>query len=172
MESGTGIQDGGCTCGHVRYRLTAEPMIVHACHCRGCQKNSGSAFAINALYETDRVELLQGAVETISVPTPSGMGQDITRCIDCKVAVWSNYEMGGLREHIRFIRVGTLDDPDQFPPDVHIFTSSKQPWIILPKEDRRVDEFYNFKETWSAESLARLVQLEVATGIELAWRRR
>lgn len=172
MEFATGMKEGGCACSHVRYQLMAEPLIVHACHCRGCQKNSGSAFAINALYEADRVELMSGDLETISVPTPSGAGQDITRCADCKVALWSNYEMGGLREHIRFIRVGTLDNPDQLPPNVHIFTRSKQPWIILPTKDQRVDVFYDFRETWSAASIERLVALELRSGIEIAWRRK
>ena len=168
MKSGFEIKEGGCTCGHVRYKVAADPMIVHCCHCRGCQKNSGSAFALNALYEADRVELISGEVEKITVPTPSGAGQDITRCIKCKTAVWSNYNMGGLREHIRFIRVGTLEDPDQLPPDVHIFTCSKQPWVILPVEDRSVDVFYNFKETWSSESMERLAKIEDTVGIKIS----
>ena len=155
-------RDGGCTCGHVRYQVTSEPMIVHCCHCRGCQKNSGSAFALNALFEAGRVGLISGDVELITVPTPGGTGQDITRCTNCKTAVWSNYNMGGLREHIRFIRVGTLDDPDQFPPDVHIYTGSKQPWVILPKADKNNEEFYDFEETWSSESMERLAQVKDA----------
>lgn len=161
-------KDGGCTCGHVRYRVTSDPMIVHCCHCRGCQQNSGSAFAINALFEVGRVQLISGEVEKITVPTPSGTGQDITRCAKCKVAVWSNYNMGGLREHIRFIRVGTLDDPDQLPPDIHIFTASKQPWIILPKDAPRVEVFYEFKNTWSPESMQRLVKIEASAGIKIS----
>lgn len=165
MSNQIPTRDGGCTCGHVRYQVTSEPMIVHCCHCRGCQKNSGSSFALNALFEADRVSLISGEVEEVTVPTPSGTGQIITRCSKCKVAVWSNYNMGGLRERIRFIRVGTLDEPDQFPPDVHIFTRSKQPWVILPKEDRRVDVFYNFKETWSPESMKRLAKIEDIAGI-------
>lgn len=76
--------------------------------------------------------------------------------------------MGGLRERIRFIRVGTLDDPDQLPPDVHIFTCSKQPWVILPKEDRRVEVFYEFKETWSPESMERLAKIEESAGIRIS----
>jgi hypothetical protein len=152
--------EGGCTCGHVRYQATSEPMIVHCCHCRDCQKNSGSSFALNALFEADRVELLSGKVECVSVPTPSGTGQDITRCIKCKVAVWSNYHMGGLRELIRFIRVGTLDEPDRFLPDVHIYCRSKQPWIILPTNDRRVDVFYEFTETWSLKSMERMAKIK------------
>ena len=168
MKSGFDMKEGGCTCGHMRYKVVAEPMIVHCCHCRGCQKNSGSAFALNALYEADRVELISGEVEKITVPTPSGTGQDITRCSKCKTAVWSNYNLGGLREHVRFIRVGTLDDPDQLPPDVHIFTCSKQPWVILPAEDRSVDVFYNFKETWSSESMKRLAKIEETAGIKIS----
>ncbi len=168
MNNNSQTRDGGCTCGHVRYQVTSEPMIVHCCHCRGCQKNSGSSFALNALYEADRVELISGEVEEVTVPTPSGTGQIITRCSKCKVAVWSNYNMGGLRERIRFIRVGTLDDPDQLPPDVHIFTCSKQPWVILPKEDRRVEVFYEFKETWSPESMERLAKIEESAGIRIS----
>jgi len=165
MSNNSRTRAGGCTCGQLRYQVTSEPMIVHCCHCRGCQQNSGSSFALNALFEADRVELISGEVEDVTVPTPSGTGQIITRCSTCKVAVWSNYNMGGLRERIRFIRVGTLDDPDQFPPDVHIYTRSKQPWVILPKEDRRVEAFYEFKETWSPGSMERLARIKESAGI-------
>ncbi len=168
MSNTPRTRDGGCTCGHVRYQVTSQPMIVHCCHCRGCQKNSGSSFALNALFEADRVALISGEVEGITVPTPSGTGQNITRCPKCKVAVWSNYNMGGLRERIRFIRVGTLDEPDQLPPDIHIFTCSKQPWVILPSEDRRVEVFYEFKETWSPESMERLAKIEKSAGITIS----
>ncbi|WP_027836154.1 GFA family protein [Maritalea myrionectae] len=160
--------EGGCICGHVRYQVSSDPLIVHCCHCRGCQKNSGTAFALNALFEADRVTLLSGEVEEITVPTPSGTGQDITRCAKCKIAVWSNYNMGGLRENIRFIRVGTLDDPDQMPPDVHIYTCSKQPWVRLPENDRRAETFYEISETWSPEALARLAIIETSAGIKIS----
>lgn len=168
MLTRTHTKEGGCTCGHVRYQVVSAPLIVHGCHCRGCQKNSGSAFAVNALYEADRVNLISGTVEEISVPTPSGTGQDITRCKKCKVAIWSNYNMGGLRKHIRFIRVGTLDDPDQYPPNVHIYTGSKQPWVILPKNDRKVKQFYKFAETWSPASLERLAKVEETAEIKIS----
>jgi hypothetical protein len=168
MNTQTHAREGGCTCGHVRYVVIGAALIVHGCHCRGCQKSSGSAFAINALFEADRVKLSSGNVEEISVPTPSGTGQDITRCKKCKVAVWSNYNMGGLRKHIRFIRVGTLDDPDHFPPDVHIYTSSKQPWVILPETAPRVEGFYEFGKTWSPEDLERLQKIEKSAGIRIS----
>jgi hypothetical protein len=145
--------EGGCACRHVRYRMAASPMIVHCCHCLWCQRETGSAFVINALVEADRVELLNGDPEIIDTPSESGKGQKIHRCPICKVAVWSNY--AGAGGAIRFVRVGTLDDPDSFPPDIHIFTSSKQPWVILPDGVPAVPEFYRFSETWPADSIER-----------------
>jgi hypothetical protein len=154
--------DGGCSCGSVRYRVRMDPLIVHCCHCRWCQRQTGAAFALNALIEADRVELLAGEVENIDTPSPSGRGQSIARCPTCKVAVWSNYHMGGLRERVRFIRVGSLDNPDRLPPDIHIFTSSKQPWVVLPEGDAAVVEFYDIEKTWSAESWQRRKTLEAS----------
>lgn len=164
---GTGLKtfEGGCTCGQVRYQVYADPWIVHCCHCRWCQRQSGAAFALNALYEADRVELLQGEVEEVRVPSPSGKGQIIARCPQCRVAVWSNYYMGGLMERVRFVRVGTLDNPDRLPPDVHIFTSTKQPWVVLPPEDYAVEEFYDIESTYSPQSLARRQALVKAAGL-------
>ncbi len=153
---------GGCACGHVRYRIVSKPLIVHCCHCRWCQRQTGTAFALNALYESENVELIQGDVSEILVSSPSGKGQIIARCPKCKTAVWSNYHMGGLRELIRFVRVGTLDDPDQLPPDIHIYATSKQPWVILPPENPVVDEFYKIEKTWTKESLERRKALRVA----------
>lgn len=155
MEDKTKTMVGGCSCGHVRYQLLSDPMIVHCCHCRFCQRQTGSAFVLNALLEANRVEIIRGQVNDIMVPTPSGKGQKIARCPKCEIAVWSNYYMGGLFEKIRFIRVGTLDNPDLLPPDIHIYTESKQPWITLTENDQAVEKFYIYETTWSAQSLAR-----------------
>lgn len=161
MSGETDFHDGGCACGHVRYRVNSRPMIVHCCHCSWCQRQNGSAFAVNALVEADRVELLQGDVVDVIVPSPSGKNQRITRCPQCQVAVWSYYlaMYGGLGELVRFIRVGTLDDPSRMPPDVHIFTSSKQPWVSLPTDAIAVEEYYVMNEVWREESLARRAAL-------------
>ena len=145
--------DGGCTCRQVRYRMTSKPMFVHCCHCRWCQRQSGAAFALNAMIEADRVEVLEGEVEVVHTPSPSGKGQKIARCPKCRIAVWSNYAGGG--DAIRFVRVGSLDDPDRFPPDIHIFTASKQPWVELPPGTPAVPEFYKAGEMWPKESLER-----------------
>lgn len=134
-------RQGGCTCGDVRYRLGSDPIVVHCCHCRWCQRESGAAFAINAVIETAQVELLQGTLERIETPSASGRGQTVLRCPACKVALWSHY--AGTGETAGFIRVGTLDDPDACPPDVHIFTSSKQPWVVIPDGAEAYAIFYS-----------------------------
>ena len=133
--------------------MTSKPMFVHCCHCRWCQRETGASFALNALIEADRVELLHGTPENVNTPSNSGKGQLIARCPKCRIALWSNYGGGG--DKIRFIRVGTLDNPDQCPPDIHIFTSSKQPWVVLPPGTPAVPEYYSSAELWPADSLAR-----------------
>jgi hypothetical protein len=158
---------GGCGCGKVRYQVESAPLFVHACHCRWCQRETGTAFALNAMIEADRVTLLAGAPELVVTPSESGRGQIIARCPTCHIAVWSNY--GGSGPLTRFVRVGTLDDPDALPPDVHIFTRSKQPWLVLPEGTPAFDIFYEREKEWPADSLARFEALMPA--IE-AWRAR
>ncbi len=145
--------EGGCTCRAVRYTMTSRPMIVHCCHCRWCQRETGASFALNAVIEADRVVPDAGEPEVVVTPSASGKGQKIARCGVCCVAVWSNYAAAG--DAVRFIRVGSLDDPDRLPPDVHIYTSTKQPWVVIPPGARAVPEFYKVPEVWPAESLAR-----------------
>ncbi len=145
--------EGGCTCRRIRYRMTSKPLFVHCCHCRWCQRESGAAFALNAMIEADRVELLSGEPELVATPSASGKGQKIWRCPTCRVSVWSNYSGAG--DAVRFVRVGTLDNPDALPPDIHIFTLSKQPWVVLPEGTPAVAEFYDIKKMWPKESLER-----------------
>lgn len=147
------MMEGGCTCRKIRYGLKTKPMYVHCCHCTWCQRETGTSFALNAMIEADRFTLLSGSPEMIDTPTLSGKGQKIFRCPDCKIALWSNYSGGGNK--VNFIRVGTLDNPNQFPPDIHIFTSTKQPWIIIPEGMSSVEEYYDAKKYWPPESLAR-----------------
>jgi len=144
--------EGGCACGAVRYRLDSEPMFVHCCHCRDCQRQTGSAFVLNALIETDRLTLLSGAPEPVPVPTDSGHPHDVYRCVKCRTAVWSDY---GRRGVLRFVRVGTLDDPSALPPDVHIYTRSKLPWVRLPDGVPAFETYYEMARLWPAASLAR-----------------
>ncbi len=145
--------DGGCTCRTVRYRLTSAPLFVHCCHCRWCQRETGASFALNAMIEADRVQLLAGAPELVDTPSASGRGQLVARCPQCRVAVWSHY--AGAGRAVSFVRVGTLDEPDRFPPDVHIFTMSKQPWVVIPPGVPAFHEYYEREKLWPPEALAR-----------------
>ena len=149
--------DGGCTCRQVRYRMTTRPLFVHCCHCSWCQRETGSAFVLNAMIESDRVQLQAGDVVIVDTPSASGKGQRISRCPRCAVAVWSTY--AGAGDAIRFVRVGTLDEPARLPPDIHIYTASKQPWVQLPPGTPAAAEYYKASERWPAESLERRAAL-------------
>ncbi|HVH32776.1 MAG TPA: GFA family protein [Tahibacter sp.] len=157
QSAATAPREGGCDCRRIRYRLTDAPLIVHCCHCRWCQRESGASFALNAMIEADRVELLGDEPEFVPTPSASGRGQLIARCPDCRVALWSHYAGNG--PFMRFVRVGTLDDPDALPPDVHIFTASKQPWVVLSPDTPAFAEYYERERIWRPESLARCAAL-------------
>ena len=144
-------REGGCACGAVRYRLAAEPMFIHCCHCLNCQRQTGSAFVVNLLIETDRVEVLAGQPEPVDVPRDDGSAQRIFRCPQCQVAVFSEYG----RPEVRFVRGGTLDDPTSITPDVHIYTRSKVGWVTLPEGTPAFDAYYDASKLWPAESLRR-----------------
>jgi hypothetical protein len=133
--------------------MTSQPMFVHCCHCRWCQRETGASFALNALIEADRVLLLTGEPEIVLTPSNSGKGQKIARCPKCRIALWSNY--AGAGDALRFVRVGTLDEPDKLAPDIHIYTMSKQPWLKLSPEIPAVHEYYKREDYWPQESLAR-----------------
>jgi hypothetical protein len=145
--------EGGCDCGAVRYRMQTRPLFVHCCHCRWCQRETGSAFALNAMIETDRVTSIGEPPDLVDTPSASGKGQQIARCPHCRVAVWSHY--AGAGKAVAFVRVGTLDAPDRLPPDIHIFTASKQPWVVLPAGTPAVPQYYRAAQYWPADSLQR-----------------
>ena len=157
MGSNSFPTEGGCDCRAVRYRMESAPLFVHCCHCRWCQRESGASFALNALIEGDRVTNLGVEPEIVETPSESGSGQRIARCPQCRVAVWSNY--AGAGPVVKFIRVGTLDSPDLLPPDIHIFTQSKQPWVQLPAGAAAVPVYYERENYWTPESLARLQEI-------------
>ncbi len=157
MSADPALLDGGCTCRHVRYRMATLPLFVHCCHCRWCQRETGTAFALNALIEADRVQRLTGDVEMVLTPSQSGKGQKIARCPRCRVALWSHY--AGAGDALSFVRVGTLNDPDRLPPDIHIYTASKQPWVLLPPDQPAVAEYYRAAEYWPPASLQRRAAL-------------
>jgi len=144
--------EGGCDCRGVRYRMLGAPLFVHCCHCTWCQRESGTAFALNVLIEADRVQLLEGTVDIVPTPSNSGRGQNIARCPTCRIALWSTYASG---DAIRFVRAGTFDEAWRIAPDIHIYTSTRQPWMILPPGPPALPEYYDRKQYWPEQSLAR-----------------
>ena len=147
------LLDGGCECGRVRYRLHGPPIFVNCCHCRQCQKLGGGAFALNAMIESDRIEL-------VSAPETAALEQDGTaRCPHCKTLLWARHAMFG--EGVAFLRVGTLDEGEQLPPDAHFFVRSKHPWIVLPEGARCF-------ETLPGEGDPPLLSAEAAARLEAA----
>jgi len=153
MNDTTFPLEGGCDCRAVRYRLESAPLFVHCCHCRWCQRESGASFALNAMIESDRLTLLAVQPEAVPTPSESGQGQTFMRCPSCRLALWSHYAGSG--PLVAFVRVGTLDEPDRLPPDIHIFTASKQPWLVLPAGIPAVPEYYEREHYWPAASLER-----------------
>ncbi len=141
-----------CACGSIRYQLLAPPMIVHCCHCDDCQRLTGSGFVLNAIIETRAIKLLRG--EPVPAPVPRENGpHDIYRCPECQTALWSRY---GRKYDIRFVRVGTLDEPAALEPDVHIYTRWKLKWLKLPKATPAFRDFYETSKLWSEANLNRL----------------
>jgi hypothetical protein len=146
------VREGGCSCGAVRYRLTTDPLFVHCCHCLNCQRQTGSGFVVNVLIEAERVEIVGEAPAAVDVPRDDGSAQEIFRCPDCQVAVYSRYGHPG----VYFIRAGTLDDPASVCPDVHIFARTKLPWVSLPEGVPSFQAYYDTDELWPADSLERV----------------
>ena len=152
---------GRCTCGDVAIELCAPPMFVHCCYCSWCQRQTGSAFAVNALIEADNVRVAAGEPKSVLVPSPSGKGQKINRCPGCGTALWSTY--AGMGEAIAFVRVGALEEPALCPPDIHIFTASKLPWVELPAGVPACEGYYSMSEQWPEESIRRFKAAREAT---------
>jgi hypothetical protein len=144
--------EGGCACGEVRYRLTKEPMFTHCCHCTQCQRLTGSAFVLNTIIENEHIELLNGTVLKTAGISEYDKPHDIYRCSRCLTAVWSDY---GGRPNYRFVRVGTLDEPNLIKPNAHIFVRSKLEWVLIPEDQKAFDVFYELEKEWPVEMLAR-----------------
>lgn len=150
--------EGGCSCGAIRYRLLDDPLFVHCCHCRNCQRQTGSTYVVNILIEAAKVEL-SGEPVRVPVQRSGKQRQQIYRCAECQIAVYSTYTRAG----VWFVRAGTLDDPAAIAPDVHIYTRSKVPWVELPESTPAFATYYDIEKLWPQRSLERLAALKGAT---------
>lgn len=149
---------GGCDCKKIRYELLARPMFVNCCNCTWCQRETGSAFVINGVIESDNIKHHGQIPETKIIPSNSGKGQTLHFCPDCKVTLYSNYN--GASPYLSFVRIGTLDNPDECPPNAIIFTSTKQKWVCYPDNIPQFEEYYDMKALYPAESWARRTALK------------
>ncbi len=153
--------EGGCVCKHIRYKLLTPPLITACCYCTWCQRETGSAFILNAMVEADRVvPLNENEPFAVATATHSGNGHDIYRCPKCYVAVWSDYGSTGV---LKWVKVGTLDHPEACPPGVRIFTENQQPWLLSYNADPDIPvfkQYYDEEKVWSKESVARLKALK------------
>ena len=147
--------EGGCSCGAIRYELTNSPLIVHACHCRDCQRVTGSGFVINLWIEKRFVERTGAVPRSFMLKGGSGKDHEVFFCGDCGAYVWSRYQIAPGGEAL-FVRAGTLDKPEAVTPDVHIFTRSKLPWLRLPEGARAFETAYKIDDVWPAQSKERL----------------
>lgn len=146
--------EGGCSCRAIRYKLTATPLIVHACHCRDCQRITGGPFVINMWIESRFVDAGSAKPKSFTLKGGTGKLHEVFFCGTCGTYVWSRYHI--VPTDCLFVRAGTLDNPAAVKPDVHIFTRTKLPWLSLPKDALAFESIYQLKDVWSAESLERL----------------
>ncbi len=146
--------EGGCACRTIRYVLTNSPLIVHACHCRDCQRLTGGPFVINVWIERGFVDPGSVTPKSFRLSGGSGKDHDVFFCDICGTTLWSNYQIAP--GDALFVRAGTLDNPEAVTPDVHIYTRSKLPWLQLPEGVPAFNSIYKIDEVWSPEKRERL----------------
>jgi hypothetical protein len=137
------ILHGACECGHIAFRLTSDPIVTHACHCTQCQRATGSAFAVNLMIEADYLSVDAGEVAR----TADGQAA----CPRCQTRLWAYHRMFG--EKAVFVKAGVLAGGRA--PDVHCFTSTKQPWLPLPEGAPAYAENYDYEAVLSPDQQAR-----------------
>ena len=128
MESPT-PREGGCQCGAVRYRIEGEPRGLCACHCRECQRQSGSAFGMSLLVPADCFRLLSGELASFTRNTDSGRALECSFCPGCGTRI---HHRGDFDPACVSVKAGSLDDTSWLPTPTHIWTRSKQPWTPIP----------------------------------------
>ena len=118
---------GGCLCGAVRYTASAEPALVGVCHCRDCQKFTGSAFGFFIGVPRSAFEI-HGVLKTFSKLGDSGNPIVRRFCPECGSSIVE--EPPGRRD-LAIINAGTLDDPSAVTPTMEIYCDRELPWVRL-----------------------------------------
>ncbi len=125
---------GSCQCGAVTYTVSAEPLFTYACHCHSCQKRTGSAFSLGLVIATEALRL-EGALTPWSRVSEQGATNTRYSCASCGNII---YGIGDTNPELAKLQPGTLEDTSAVEPEVHMWTVSMQPWLVLPE---RVHKF-------------------------------
>src|SRR6202047_3403070 len=122
--------NGGCLCGDVRYLASGEPVVTSICHCRDCQRRTGSAF-VEVVAVPKEAFSVQGRLQTFSNTGDSGRKLDRKFCPRCGSAVFVEAEGS---PGMALIMGGTLDDTTSLTPTMALFCDSAQPWLAISHE--------------------------------------
>lgn len=154
------MRTGTCVCGASSFELEQEPLFTQACHCRHCQRATGSAFMLSLVMEQVNLKLLRGQLKTYDFCGGSGQHYDLNTCADCGTALWANRR--GQTRGLAYIRAGTLNDLDGIKPQAHIYTQSKLSWLQLPTDIPAFEGLYRMEQLWPPASIARFKVLQEA----------
>ena len=142
---------GGCMCGQVKYQITEKPLFTQACHCKDCKVLTGSSYVVNSSI-LENTLIVEGEVSSAELKAGSGASCKTYFCAKCGTYVYADYDSAVKR---LTVRTKTLDSPEKFPPQVHIFTKDKDPWLNLSEDTVCFKEMYDPKKIWPEESLKR-----------------
>ena len=142
---------GGCICGKVKYYLNEKPLFTQACHCKDCKVLTGSSYVVNSSV-LENTLIVEGEVSSTERKAGSGASCKTYFCIKCGTYVYADYDSAVRR---LTVRTKTLDNPEKFPPQAHIFTKNKDPWLNLSDDVICFKEMYDPKKIWPEESLNR-----------------
>lgn len=122
--------EGGCQCGRTRYQVIGEPRQVVVCHCTDCQRQSGSAFGMTMVVDETAFRITKGEPAFYRSVSATGRAKVGAFCPDCGTRVYHQPEW---RKGTISVKPGTLDDTKWLQPTIHIWTDSKQPWVVIPE---------------------------------------
>lgn len=131
MDQDSDTLKGGCNCGAIRYAITSAPVAVAACHCTRCRRQSGAAYSVNLVIRASSMSVEGSLAVFEEHDTESGELLRREFCGACGSPIRS---VPTATPKFVAVKAGTLDDPAPFPPQLHIWTRSKLPWVQIPAE--------------------------------------
>lgn len=123
------VSSGSCQCGDIQYSLGGDPLMTYACHCKDCQKRTGSAFSMGSIYPLSAITVT-GALSGWERTSDDGNTNTRYSCSCCGNII---YGVSNASPDLIKLQPGTLDDSSQVQVDAHIWTKSAQPWVIFPE---------------------------------------